>query len=338
MHYPSVSICIVNYNGRKYLNDCLVSVYSVDYPKDKIEVILADNASTDGSLDFVKDKYPEVKILSRTENYGFAKANNLCAEAANGEYLVFLNNDTIVSADWLKTLIVSLSADIRIGVVGSKLMLMGQSGKINSAGGNIIFSGGGYDVGFLDTDSEIYNVSAYRGCVCGASMMVRRNEFIDIGMFDEDYFMYCEDVDLCWRYWLFDKKVRYISESVVYHKFGGTSGKDRNSPLRVYHSTKNAIFNMTKNYEIPNLILYFSLFFVYNIIKFMWFAIKFKYRRAIALVMAYYTFISLLPATIRKRKDVQGLRKVSDRYLFEIGIIESPLKTIREVIRLWRTD
>ena len=335
MDFPRVSICIVNYNGRKYLHDCFESIYRMDYPKEKIEVILADNASMDGSVDFVKDNYPEVRILILEKNYGFAKANNLCAEIANGEYLVFLNNDTVVMPNWIRNLVALLSLDDSVGVVGSKLMLMGQSGKINSAGGNIIFSGGGYDIGFLDNDSEGYNSSAYRGYVCGASMMVRRNEFIDIGMFDEDYFMYCEDVGLCWRYWLFGKKVMYIPESVVYHKFGGTSGRDRNNPLRVYHGTKNAVFNMIKNYELSNLVLYFSLFFIYNIMQFIWFVVRLKYRDAAALIKAYYMIVAKLPATLKKREGIQRRRKMDDRYLFKAGVIEYPLKTLKEVVRLW---
>jgi hypothetical protein len=152
-----------------------------------------------------------------------------------------------------------MEKDSEVGMVGSKILLLETPGKINSAGANITFNGSGYDIGFLDDDSEKYSLRGYRGCVCAAAMMVRRAEFLNFGGFDEDYFMYFEDVDLCWRYWLYGKKVVYVPSSIIYHAFGGTSGKCRHAPLRVFCGTRNSLFNIVKNYETHHIA--FPLFF-----------------------------------------------------------------------------
>jgi GT2 family glycosyltransferase len=206
----NTSIIIVNFNGKKHLKICLESIKKSEASEE--EIIVVDNGSTDGSRAFLDKEYPLVKTVYLEKNYGFARANNIGAQNAAGDYLIFLNNDTCVSAGWCNSLINELLQNSEYGIAGSKLVLMDSPDTINSAGGGIVFNGGGYDIGFLDQDSKKYNKREEKGVVCGASLMVRRKEFIQLKGFDEMYFMYFEDVDLCWRYWLAGYKVIYVPE------------------------------------------------------------------------------------------------------------------------------
>lgn len=335
---PKISLIIVNYNGLKYLKDCFNSVKKISYPFDKIETIMVDNASNDGSVDYIRKNYPWVRVLELDKNYGFAKANNIGVENANGEYVVFLNNDTVVTPDWLSKLVDMMEKDRDIGVAGGKLLFLDTPGKIDSAGGDIVFNGRGYDIGFLDDDAEKYNIAGSRGCVCAAAMMVRREEFLAFGGFDEDYFMYFEDVDLCWRYWLYGKKVMYVPLSVVYHKYGGISGKFRHAPLRVFYGTRNSLFNIIKNYEAHNIPFAFFFPLLYHIFKTLYFLIRLNVKSALLIVKAYVSFIRLLPRTMDKRKEIQKRRKVSDGYLFDNSLIVSLPKAFKEFLRLYRVE
>lgn len=336
--YPSITICIVNYNGRKYLKGCLLSIREMNYPKDKYDVVIVDNASQDGSVNYLRQSFPEVRVLDLDKNYGFAKGNNLCAHMAKGEYLLFLNNDTVVKENFLVELVKKMASDKEIGVVGSKLLFLEKPDRVNSAGGTIIFTGGGYDIGFMATDSKEYNISSYRGCICGACLLVRKNEFFSVGMFDEDYFMYFEDTDLCWRYWLYGKKVLYVSESTVYHEFGAAAGKSKYDPLRTYYGTRNSLFNIVKNYETHNIFLPLLLFSIVNLIKFLVFLLKLNLSSVYSLVKGYHSFLINLPHLLEKRKEVQERRVIADSYLFRNNLIESPLDTFKEFIRLTRID
>jgi GT2 family glycosyltransferase len=333
---PHITICTVNYNGLRHLKECFDSILKSNYPMANVEVVMIDNASTDGSVGFVESNYPWVKLLSLDRNYGFSKANNLGAKSAGGEYIVFLNNDTVVTPEWLNGLVGTMESDSEIGIVGSKLLMLDRAGIINSAGSTIAFNGGGYDVGFLARDAEQYNVPGRRGGVCAAAMMVRRDEFLDFGGFDEDYFMYFEDVDLCWRYWLFGRKVFYAPSSVVFHKFGGSSGAHRHAPLRVFYGTRNSLLNILKNYELHNIPYPLMFSFFYHLLKVFYFLIRLDTEQAGLMIKAYCSLFVLLPKVRAKRKLIQDRRKVDDAFFFRNSLIASLPACIRESKRLLR--
>ena len=169
--------------------------------------------------------------------------------------------------------------------------------------------------------------------MCAASMIVRKDEFLNFGGFDEDYFMYAEDVDLCWRYWLYGKRVEYIPASTVYHKYSGTSGTDRHTPLKVFYITRNTLFDLTKNYEASH--MPFPLFFLllYHVLKVFFFLVKLDFRSVMLMFKAYGSFLTYLPETIAKRKIIQSKRKIKDSYLFDNAVIESFRSTLKEFLR-----
>jgi len=332
---PLVSIIIVNYNGKTFLKDCLESIKSSEASYE--EIIIVDNASKDGSADYIKKEFPHVKLIALDKNYGFALANNIGGEAAAGEYLVFLNNDTVVTPGWLDALLRVVSSDPSVGAAGSKLLLYHRPERVNSAGANITFNGGGYDIGFMDIDSDKYNTPGPRGGVCAAAMMVRKNEFLSIGGFDPMYFMYLEDVDLCWRYWLSGYRVLYVPESVVYHRFGGTTGSDRHAPLRVFYGARNSMFNVLKNYELQSIPFPLAFNIIHHAGKFFALLIGLKFRSAWTIIEVYWSLIRYLPQVMKKRRNIQSKRKVTDQYLFEHSFIVSLPAAVREYLRLRRT-
>lgn len=334
---PSISICIVNYNGLTYLKACFDSIVKSNYPLNKLEVIMVDNASKDGSIDFVKKEYPWVKVIALDDNYGFSKANNFGGKRAIGKYIVFLNNDTVVSAEWLNGLVEVMEHDSAVGIAGSKLLLMDTPDKLNSAGAAITFNGVGYDIGYMDNDSSKYNVPGEHGCVCAAAMMVRKDQFLEAGGFDEDHFMYFEDVDLCWRYWLYGKKVVYVPSSVVYHKFGGTTGSYRHNPPRVFYGTRNALVNIVKNYEACNIPVPLLFSLGYHLLKTFYFLLRLDFKLAFLMIKAYYSFFKLLPQTLAKRKVIQKSRKMSDRDLVSRSLIVPLTESFKEAMRLIRS-
>ncbi|GBE06039.1 rhamnosyltransferase WbbL [bacterium BMS3Abin10] len=296
-----------------------------------------DNASSDGSVEYVRNNYDWVRVAAADRNYGFAKANNIGAESAAGDYVMFLNNDTVVTPDWLDPLVDALR-DKDVGAVGSKILLMDKPDTVNSAGASIIITGSGFDIGFKDKDSQKYNVRGFRGGLCAAAMMVRKQEFLDIGGFDEDYFMYSEDTDLCWRYWLFGKKVEYVPGSVIYHKYGGTSGTERDVPIRVFYGTRNALFNIVKNYQPHNLLVALLVSLTYHLVRMLGFLLELKFRSALLMIKAYVSFFKGLPKLIKKRREIQARRKVKDRYLFSNSVIAPFSSVIKEFVRLLKVE
>lgn len=326
------SIIIVNYNGKDFIKECLDSLMASEASKE--EIIAVDNASTDGSPELIKNTFPFVRLIALEKNIGFAGANNIGAKAASGRYIVFLNPDTVVTAGWLKHLLDVLQSDISVGVAGSKLLLMDD--RVNSAGANIVATGGAYDIGFMDTDSDKYNKPGPRGAVSGAALIVRRDEFLSMGGFDPFYFMYFEDVDLCLRYWLSGRKVLYAPRSVVYHRFGGSAGDDRFSPLRVFYGYRNALLNAIKHFETGNLIKALALSIPFHAVSFVLLILRLRPAGALAVLRAYGSVIGHLPEVIEKRRALQKARKVPDGFLFENSLIVSLKTAADEFMRLKR--
>lgn len=248
-----VSIIILNFNGRRFLTQCLDSVLKSDYPS--FDVILVDNASIDESIELVQrnfGQYSNLKIILNNRNLGFAEGNNVGARVAKGKYFVFLNNDTEVESKWLSELVTAMESDGAIGVAQSKLLLF-NSERFDSAGDFISFSGrrwmrghGDKDEGQYDRVSEIFSAR-------GAAMAIRRQVLDDVGCFDSDFFMICEDMDLCWRIRLNGYKVVFVPKSVVYHFSSGTRAKTQGSRESCYYNVRNGIIMLIKNYDSENL-------------------------------------------------------------------------------------
>ncbi|MHB9161295.1 MAG: glycosyltransferase family 2 protein [Nitrosotalea sp.] len=235
---PLVSIIIVNYNGKKHLEDCLKSLACVTY--NNVELILVDNNSVDDSVIFVKSNYPNVQLIKLDENYGFAKPNNMGAANAHGQYLLFLNNDTMVTPNFVTELVNIMTAKPEIAICQS--LLLKPNGGIDSSGDFVDIFGRAYSSRIECKDIR-YILSAR-----GAALLIKKEVFWDLGGFDEKYFVSFEDVDLGWRAWIFGYKVVLVPSSVVYHK-GGQTIREMDSIIRV-HGVKNTLLLRLTNFEI----------------------------------------------------------------------------------------
>jgi len=240
-----VSVVIPNYNGKRYLGECIESLYRMDFRRDDYEIIVIDNASLDGSKEFVLANYPSVRLIQAGRNLGFAGGCNLGIRHSNGEYVVLLNNDTTVDTAWLRELVATADSDPDIGIVGSKLVFMHNPGEIQNAGNYITTCGDGGDIGFHEPDICQYDTVRETMAVCGASMLVKRKLIEEIGAFDEDFFIYWEDADFCYRARLYGKKIIFNPKSVVHHVHAATSQEW--SPFFTFCAFRNKLLIHLKN-------------------------------------------------------------------------------------------
>ena len=249
---PQVSIIIANYNGRDLLQKCLESLSNVNYKN--LEIIIVDNNSTDDSVEFVTKNHPSIILVKLDKNKGFAEPNNIGAKIAKGQFLLFLNNDTVVTENFISEMINAIITDKKIAICQS--LLLKPNGDIDSSGD------------FLDDLGIVYNsktkidhireISSARG----ASMLIRANIFEKLHGFDEKFFVSFEDVDLCWRAWILGYRTLMIPTSIVYHLAGSTIKKIKSEIA--FHGFKNQLAMKVTNFEpilgIKNMILFFCIY------------------------------------------------------------------------------
>ncbi len=233
---PLVSIIIVNYNGKSYLEKCLQSIMDNHYKK--FEVIVVDNHSTDGSTELVRKKYPKVQIISLDKNYGFAEPNNIGAKNSKGEMLFFLNNDTKLCTDSIVELVKTLEKP-EIDIAQS--LLLKPDGKVDSSGDFLTSFGIAYSSKSMD--SKIKEILSARG----ASFMVKKDVFWGLRGFDKNFFVSFEDVDLGLRAWIRGYTVVLVPSSIVYH-VGGKTVATLDS-IR-FHGAKNTLVLCLANFEL----------------------------------------------------------------------------------------
>lgn len=245
---PQVSVVVVNMDGRHHLAPCLESLDKVDYSADRMEVILVDNGSLDGSVPFVQHNHPDVKVIQNDHNEGFARANNQGARAADGEFVVFLNNDMRVHPAWLSELAAAARSASDVAAVGGRI-LSWDGNAVDFEGAALNFYGMGFQP-HDDPPSEDQLSEILFGC--GGSLLVDRQVFMEIGGFDPDYFAYFEDVDLGWRMWLLGHRVLYAPRALTYHRGHGTSSRMPTAQVAVLYE-RNALYTIIKNYNEANL-------------------------------------------------------------------------------------
>lgn len=250
MNLPDVSVIVLNYNGLQHLEPCFRSLLALDYPPERLELILADNDSTDNSREFMREHFPQVRIVALPLNYGFSRANNLAAAEARGEYVAFLNNDMRVEPTWLTELVKPALTAEDVVAVGSRI-LSWDGKRIDFAGSLHNFYGHGWQIGFGDERIENYAEDREILAPCGGAMLIERQVFLDAGGFDEDFFAYFEDTDLGWRLWVMGYRAMLAGRSVVYHVhhgYWGQVGQERK--LILYE--RNALYSVIKNYDDEN--------------------------------------------------------------------------------------
>jgi GT2 family glycosyltransferase len=312
---PLISVIIVNWNGRKWLKQCLDSLLAQTYKA--YEIILVDNASTDGSAGFVRKHYPNVKLIENDTNDGFAGGNNLGYKHVKGSYILLLNNDTAVEPDFLTEFLKAFDQIPNLGSVQSKLVLMKESSKLDVAGSYWTSSTFLYHYGYgKDQSADKYNRMLPFFSNKGAAMLISRAAIERVGLFDDDFWCYYEETDLCNRLWLAGYECWYFPQAVTFHAMGGTSLLFNNDYVQ-FHNFKNKLLSFLKNYQTHTLITVLPIYVSVSIaLSFVW-LVSGKPRHFLAVYKSFLWNINHLKATLEKRRQIQKLRKVSDKAIFK---------------------
>lgn len=239
-----VSILIVNYNGRRHLPACLAALAMQTMPRHRFEVVVVDNASTDGSADDAAASFPWLRLVRLRANVGYAEGNNAGLPYLHGRYVVLLNNDAIPDPYWLA----ELAEAIRPGsTAASKLVFEHDPTIINSAGLQLLRDGRGFDLGFRDRDDGRFESPREVFAACGAALLLDRAAIGD-RCFDPRYFMYYEDLDAAWGAQARCRGTIYAPRSLVRHVHGGSAGDE--SPLFRFHVERNRTLTSIRNGDL----------------------------------------------------------------------------------------
>ncbi len=239
----NASIIIPNYNGLRFLATCLDALAAQTYPRKLTEVILVDDGSTDDSVSFVRQHYPEVIVVQMTRNSGLAAACNAGARAAHGDLLVMLNNDTEVEPGWLAALVESAAAHPQAGAIASKMLLFDRRDTLHNAGDLMGADGIPRNRGVWERDAGRYDADLTIFGGCGGGVAYRRAAWEQAGGFDERLFMYLEDVDLAWRLQLLGWRAIFAPQARLYHHLSATGG----GTLASFYVGRNTLWVIAKD-------------------------------------------------------------------------------------------
>lgn len=312
---PFVSILIVNYNGASLLRPCLDSVRQITKPS--FEVIVVDNASKDDSLEVLKE-YPWVKCVVSQTNRGFAGGNNLGLPHCTGDLILLLNSDTIVTPDFLQVLCDHLEKHPEAGLVQPRMLLPNHGNRLDSCGSFMTRFGFMYHYGFLKPDSGKYHISYPVFSAKGACLLLRRDVIQQAGgyLFDEEYFCYYEETDLCHRAWLAGIETHYVGSTAIKHLMGATSTSSQSRAFVMDHFLRNQLFSLAANLQPPTLcwlmpcyLLVFGSSLAGAVLTGKWLLAR-SHVRAVEFVLAR------LRKLMRQREVSRKIRRWSDREIF----------------------
>jgi len=313
-------VVIPNWNGKEHLGDALDSLRSQTL---KPTVLVVDNGSVDGSQDFIKKTYPEVKLIERDKNYGFTGGVNPGIEEAiktDADYVALLNNDAVADKDWLKHLVAKAENDSKIGIVACKTIRTDKK-HLDSTGECFSIWGVPFPRGRNQVDSNQYDKAEEVFGGSGGASLYRVSLLKEIGLFDQRFFAYFEDVDISFRARLAGWKIWYEPEAFVYHHVSATASKLGN--FARYHSVKNFFLVYIKN--MPGW-LYWKYLPLFSIQSLRWLASSTLKGHLWTFIKAYLAFLAYLPSTLKDRWKIQKNRKVSIKEIDELLYHQRPPK------------
>ncbi len=249
---PLVSIVIPNWNGIEYLEKCITSLENQTY--NNLEIIVVDNASTDGSCELVKKVFPGVKVIQMGYNSGWGVACNAGMAASDSEFIALLNNDAYMESNCVAEMVKSIQLDPKYGSCASRILLWDQPDIIEVCGLVIYRDGSSCGRGRLhpaDEYMQIQEVFCANDCCC----LYRREMIEDIGEYDPDFFIYCDETDIGWRHQLAGWKCIYTPHAIAYHAHSRTAGSY--SAFKAFHVERNRIYLCIKYFPISYLLLSF---------------------------------------------------------------------------------
>jgi GT2 family glycosyltransferase len=302
-----VSIIVVNWNGQRFLKDCLGALSGQTYAN--YEIILVDNGSSDNSVCFTRKNFPEVKLVALRENTGFTGGNAAGLEVAVGDFVALVNNDARPEKTWLENLIHPMLEDRTIGICASKLIFEDPR-ILNSAGDGLTTAGVGFNRG-LGQNAVQFDASEPVFGACGAAVLYRRRMLEEIGFLDEDFFLYDEDTDLNFRAQLAGWKCIYVPSAVVYHVANATA--KRLSDLHVYYHTRNLEFVWIKNMPFELMLRFGHHKVIQEVGSFCYLCLR--HGKWGPFFRAKRDALRMFPLMLEKRKQIQTSRRVPNRYM-----------------------
>jgi GT2 family glycosyltransferase len=298
------SVVVVNWNGKHLLNDCLKSLQLQLF--DDFETIVVDNGSSDGSVEFVREHYPEVQILALPRNLGFCGGNNEGIRRSRGDWLVLLNNDTEVVSGYLSAIDQATHLFPQAGMFASKMLLFDSRSIIDNCGFSVSQAGTAQEIGRNEVDAGQYKLGFQPFGPSGGAAAYSRKLLDTVGLFDEDFFLIYEDVDLAMRARLYGFKCYFVPGATVYHKYRMTLAQMPS--WQVSHGQKNVEYFYLKNMPAGLIVKYGALHVLYNVGGFFYFARKGLLRPFLS---AKFRVLRNLPLVWRKRRIIQTNRTVS---------------------------
>ncbi|MBU1036404.1 glycosyltransferase family 2 protein [Patescibacteria group bacterium] len=305
-----VAIIILTFNGQKYLPKLLGSIFDCRSNLANFEVIVVDNCSTDKTVDYINKNFSQVLVLPQNNNWGFAKGNNIGMEYAikkQFDYVFLLNQDIIVTVNFLDKLILAIEKDNNLAAVQPLLMLYPDTQKVNSLGNVIHFLGFGYTYGHQQKIDELpQNIKEINYC-SGAACLIKTEVLKKIGLFNEDFFMYHEDLDLGWRLKLMNYRQEVVREAIVYHQY-----EFSRSIKKYYFMERNRFMVILQNYHLLTLILILPALLLMEIGLFI-FSFKNGWWQEKLKVYGYFFDFKNWKKIINHRKITQRLRRKKEK-------------------------
>jgi GT2 family glycosyltransferase len=329
------AVLIVTFNGREFLEECLTSVFNSADPDLQTGVIVIDNNSTDGSAQFVREKFPEVEVLALTENRGFAAANNAGWRFAqqkfpNLQYLAILNHDTIVKPGWLFALTSHLQGKPQCAAAQPKILLWPNKDRINTAGNQSNYLGFGVVTGYEQIDDGKWDQPREIDFPSGAALVARVSAIQTPGLFDDEFFLYLEDADLGWKLRQMGYTVDYIPAAVVWHKYTF----QRNYEF-YYYLERNRWLLLLTYYKLRTLLLISPMLFLMELGQF-YFAVRNRVVAQKIRAWRYFFCPDNFSRVMNRRQEAKVRRKISDRQFMKefagkVEFSEIKSKTLRRI-------
>jgi GT2 family glycosyltransferase len=342
MNHPLVAIVILNYNGKKFLQQFLPSVIE-NSNESWAKIIVADNASSDGSVDFMRSTFPEVQLIELTENYGYAGGYNMALKQIEAEFFVLLNSDIEVTKNWLNAAVSLLQSDEKIAAAQPKILDFYKRDFFEyagAAGGYIDVLGYPFSAGrvfdYIEKDEGQYDQPLPIFWASGACLFVRAKAFWQAGGFDADFFAHQEEIDLCWRLQRMSYEIWSCPQSEVFHVGGGTLSYA--NPRKTFLNFRNNLLMLCKNLSLLWLLIVIPQRLVLDGVAALQSVIKHQSLKDLwAIMKAHFAFYASVPSIIQKRiefKQPYSLpvsmykQSVLWKYFFERK------KTAREIFKL----
>lgn len=327
---PRVAVIVLNWNGQHLLGRCLGALQAQTCRD--AEVVLVDNGSTDGSVAFVRQHFPQVRLIVNSENLGFAAANNQAIRATDSEFVALLNNDTEPAPDWLAELLRAADLDERVGACASRMLFAHQPETINSAGVALDRAAIAWDWRGGERDDPAERAPEEVFGACAGAALYRRAMLDDIGLLDEDFFAYLEDVDLAWRAQWAGWRALSVPTARVLHLHSATTREG--SPFKNRLLGRNKVWLIAKNYPWPHLLCYLPAILFYDLG-----ALPFVllWRRDWGPLLGRLEGLAGLGKALRKRRALRPLRRLPARtVLGRMAPLAAPWRIWQRYAHLYR--